>query len=136
MGKRDDRRIDMDVKVRKRSKRGKEAMPKHGIVDVLACAPVSRFHYELVVGNGIGEDAVEDAQEAFQRAWEMRRQKAFEAASTHPERLGKDCEIAEHRVVGPFSSTPDWRIELEADPPAAMTWCWVGYESITFCRPA
>ena len=26
--------------------------------NVLACAPVSRFHYELVVGNGIGEDAV------------------------------------------------------------------------------
>jgi len=135
MGKRDDRHTEMDVKVRKRDKRQKEGPPRRGIVDVLACAPVSRFHYQLVVGNGIGEDAVADAQEAFQRAWEVRRQTAFEAAGALPEGLGKDCEIAEHRVVGPFSSTPDWRIDLEADPPAAMVWCWVGYESITFCRP-
>jgi len=135
MGKRDERQPDMDMKLGKRERRGKDAPSRHGIVDVLACAPVTRFYYELVVGNGIGPDAVDDAREAFRRAWDLRRQKAFEAASTHPERLGKGCEIAEHRVVGPFSSTPDWRIDLDADPPAAMTWCWIGYESITFCRP-
>ena len=136
MGKRDDRYTEMDAKARKRDKRVKDASSRHSIIDVLACAPVSRFHYELVVGNGIGEDAIEDAQEAFRRAWELRRQTAFEAASTHPDGLGKNCEVAEHRVVGPFTSTPDWRVDLNADPPSAMTWCWVGYEAITFCRSA
>jgi len=135
MGKRNERRIDTELRTRKRDKSRKDEAPRRGIVEVLACAPVSRFHYELVVGNGIGEDAVEDAQEAFRRAWEIRRQKAFEAASAHPNALGKDCEVAEHRVVGPFSSTQDWRIHLDSDPATAMTWCWVGYESITFCRP-
>lgn len=136
MGKREGHHPEMDMKVKKRDKRRKDHSPRHGIVDVLACAPLSRFHYELVVGNGIGEGAVEDAQEAFRRAWEMRRQKAFESASTHPDNLGKDCVVAEHRVVGPFSSAQDWRIDLDSEPATAMTWCWVGYESITFCKPS
>ena len=73
------------------------------------CPPIGRFYYELVVGNGIGDDAVEDALEAFKRAWETRRQKAHEAASQDVERPGKDCEVAEHLVVGPFSSPQDWK---------------------------
>ena len=60
--------------------------PKRGIVDVLHCPPIGKFYYELVVGNGIGDDAVEDALEAFKRAWESRRQKAHEAANQDVER--------------------------------------------------
>jgi hypothetical protein len=135
MGKKEEKKLDVDLKSRKRDKKRKDA-PRHGIVDVLACAPVAKFHCELVVGNGIGEDAVEDAQEAFRRAFEARRQKAHEAASRQPENAAKECEVVEHRVIGPFSSAQDWRIDVDAEPMTAMTWCWVGYESITFCRPA
>lgn len=131
MGKKDDKRLDPG---RRRTKKRKDGL-RPGIVDVLACAPVARFHCELVVGNGIGEDAVEDAQEAFRRAFEVRRQKAHDAASHPPDNGAAGCEIVEHRVIGPFSSAQDWRIDLDAEPMTAMTWCWVGYESITFSRP-
>jgi hypothetical protein len=135
MGKKEEKRLELDNRPRKRDKRRKDG-PRHGIVDVLACAPIAKFHCELVVGNGIGEDAVEDAQEAFRRAFEARRQKAHEAASRQPENGPTEYEVVEHRVIGPFSSAQDWRIDIDAEPMTAMTWCWVGYESITFCRPA
>jgi hypothetical protein len=128
MGRKEDKRPD------KRDKKRKDG-PRHGIVDVLACPPLARFHCELVVGNGIGADAVEDAQEAFRRAFEARRQKAHEAAARPPEHGGAHCAVVEHRVIGPFSSQQDWRIETDVEPMTATTWCWVGYESITFCRP-
>ena len=134
MGKKIDRRLEGDGKPKKREKRRKDGSPKPGIIDVLNCPPVARFHCELVVGNGIGNDAVEDALEAFKRAFEARRQKAFETAR-EAEPAGKDCEVSEHRVVGPFSSAQDWKIDADIDPMTAMTWCWVGYESITFCKP-
>jgi hypothetical protein len=134
MGKKEEKRLDPELKARKRDKKRREG-PRRGIVDVLACAPIARFHCELVVGNGIGEDAVEDAQEAFRRAFEARRQKAHEAASRQPENGTAECEVVEHRVIGPFSSAQDWRIDVDAEPMTATTWCWVGYESITFCRP-
>lgn len=136
MGKREDKKLDADGKLKKREKKKKESGPRRGIVDVLACPPMARFHYELVVGNGIGEDAVEDAQEAFKRAWEARRQKAHEAASLQPDSGAKDCGVAEHRVIGPFGSAQDWRIDADTEPMTAMTWCWVGYESITFFKPS
>ena len=135
MGKREDKKLDADGKLKKREKKKKDSGPRRGIVDVLACPPVARFHYELVVGNGIGADAVEDAQEAFKRAWEARREKAHDAAARQPDNIAKDCAVAEHRVVGPFSSAQDWRIDTDAEPMTAMTWCWVGYESITFFEP-
>ena len=134
MGKKEEKRLEPDPKGRKRDKKRKES-PRHGIVEVLACPPIARFHCELVVGNGIGQDAVEDAQEAFRRAFEARREKAQQAASTHPENGHPECEVVEHRVVGPFTSSQDWRIDADAEPMTATTWCWVGYESITFCRP-
>ena len=134
MGKKEDRRLELDSKPRKRDKKRKDGA-RHGIVDVLACAPIAKFHCELVVGNGIGEDAVDDAQEAFRRAFEARRQKAYEAASRQPENGSAEYEVVEHRVIGPFSSAQDWRIDVDAEPMTAMTWCWVGYQSITFCRP-
>ena len=80
MGKKELKRIDTDVKVKKHGKKKRAGGPK-GIVDVLNCPPLSHFYYELVVGNGIGDDAVEDALAAFERAWEVRRQKAYEAAT-------------------------------------------------------
>jgi hypothetical protein len=127
--------MDSDVKTRKR---GKKQQPRRasGIVDVLNCRPLSHSHYELVVGNGIGEDAVEDALAAFERAWEVRRQKAYEAASQEGEPAGNECLVSERLVLGPFSSKQDWKIDWDSEPMTAMTWCWVGYESIRFCKPA
>ena len=122
--------------VRKRDKKKREGgLAKPGIVDVLNCAPVASFRCELVVGNGIGDYAVEDAQGAFKKAFEARRQSALDAANREPEHLDRNCEVAEHRVVGPFSSAQDWKIDSDAEPMTAMTWCWVGYQSIWFCRP-
>ncbi len=128
------KRIDTDVKVKKHGKKKRAGGPK-GIVDVLNCPPLSHFHYELVVGNGIGDDAVEDALAAFERAWEVRRQKAYEAATQDGEQATHDCVISERLVLGPFSSKQDWKIDWDAEPMTAMTWCWVGYESIRFCKP-
>ena len=54
MGKKELEKVDIDVKTRKRGKKRRADGPK-GIVDVLNCPPLSHFHYELVVGNGIGE---------------------------------------------------------------------------------
>jgi hypothetical protein len=87
MGKKELKRIDTDVKVKKHGKKKRAGGPK-GIVDVLNCPPLSHFYYELVVGNGIGDDAVEDALAAFERAWEVRRQKAYEAATQDGEHPG------------------------------------------------
>jgi hypothetical protein len=134
MGKKDEKRLDADAKTKKRSKKKRVGGPK-GIVDVLSCPPSSRFYYELVVGNGIGDDAVEDALAAFERAWEVRRQKAHDAAAQGGETLGKDCIPAEHLILGPFSSKQDWKIDWDAEPMTAMTWCWVGYQSIRFGKP-
>ena len=134
MGKKQDRKIELDSKPKKRDKKRREGAPQYGIVDVLDCHPFARFHYELVVGNGIGEDAVEDALEAFRRAFEARRQKAYDDAR-QAEAPSKNCEVAEHLVIGPFRSAQDWKIDADAEPMTAMTWCWVGYESITFCKP-
>ena len=134
MGKKDEKRLDADAKTKKRGKKKRVGGPK-GIVDVLSCPPLSRFYYELVVGNGIGEDAVEDALAAFERAWEVRRQKAHDAASRGGETLAKDCIPAEHLILGPFSSKQDWKIDWDTEPMTAMTWCWVGYEAIRFCKP-
>ena len=136
MGKKEEKRLDTDLKVRKRDRRKSGPVPKHGVVDVLGCPPVARFHCELVVGNGIGEQAVEDAQEAFRRAWDARRQKAQEAAARHPEEAVNAAEVTEHLVIGPFSSAQDWRIDSTSEPMTATTWCWVGYESITFYKPS
>jgi hypothetical protein len=127
-------RIDTDVKVKKHGKKKRAGGPK-GIVDVLNCPPLSHFYYELVVGNGIGDDAVEDALAAFERAWEVRRQKAYEAATQDGEQPTPDCVISDRLVLGPFSSKQDWKIDWDAEPMTAMTWCWVGYESIRFCKP-
>ena len=134
MGKKVVKKPDQDVRIKKRGKKKREGGPK-GIIDVLNCPPMSRFYFELVVGNGIGEDAVEDALDAFQRAWEVRREKAYDAAMRNNEQSGKSCVDAEHLILGPFSSRQDWKIDWDAEPMTAMTWCWVGYESIRFSRP-
>jgi hypothetical protein len=135
MGKKEDKRLDSDARSKKRDKKKKDGAPRQGIVDVMNCPPLARFHYELVVGNGIGDDAVQDALEAFKRAWEARRQKAYDAAREARTRAN-ECVVTGHLVIGPFSSAQDWKIDADAEPMTAMTWCWVGYESITFCRPS
>jgi hypothetical protein len=128
MGK-GDRKVD-DHKKKRGKKRKEHAVPLEA---ALACPPSARFFSELVVGNGIGDKAVEDAAQAYQRAFEARREKALDAARGHDHECGKGCRSEEHFVTGPFMSPQQWQIE-EKDPVRATTWSWLGYYSIHFCR--
>jgi hypothetical protein len=132
MGKKDNKKPDGDGKRKKRGKKKKGAVSLP-IEDALACPPSAQFFYELVVGNGIGEDAVNDAVEAYRRAWESRREKALEAAQKHEHDCGKYCKSGEHLILGPFLGPQDWRVE-DDDPQRATTWSWVGFQSVHFCR--
>src|SRR5450432_3155311 len=114
MGKKDVKRPE-GARPKKSAKKKRVGGPK-GIIDVLNCPPLSRFYCELVVGNGLGDDAVEDALAAFERAWEVRRQKSYDAATQDGDKPGKDCVGAEHLILGPFSSKQDWKIDWEAEP--------------------
>ena len=121
-----------EAKGKKRDKK-KKAYATLPIEDALACPPSARFFYELVVGNGIGEDAVNDAVEAYRRAWESRREKALEEAQKHGHDCGKNCMSGEHLILGPFFGPQDWRVEGD-DPQRATTWSWLGFQSVHFCR--
>ncbi len=103
------------------------------VEEALACPPSTRFFWELVVGNGIGERAVEDALEAYRRALVSRRDKALDAAQHHEHDLGKFCETDEHLIYGPFVGPQSWRI-VQEQPLRATLWSWVGYQSLHFCR--
>jgi len=103
MGKKDNKKPDGEGKGKKRGKK-KKGYATLPIEDALACPPSAKFFYELVVGNGIGEDAVNDAVEAYRRAWESRREKALEAAQKHEHDCGKSCGSGEHLILGPFSA--------------------------------
>lgn len=115
------------ARARKRGKRRRSEGPLD-FAALLAEPPVGTFHAELVVGNGIGDNAVADALEAFRRAYEVRRRKALEAAQQHP----GNGDGAEQALAGPFTSRQEWRIDDEAQPMTATTWCWVGYQSVRF----
>jgi hypothetical protein len=130
MGKKDDKKSGGERKKKRGKKHKGLVLP---IEDALACPPSARFFCELVVGNGIGEDAVEDAARAYQRAFESRREKALEEARGHEHECGKGCKSEQHFVTGPLMSPQEWRIE-DQDPVRATTWCWLGYYSIHFCR--
>ncbi len=130
MGKKVDRKADGESKKKSGKKRKDFGAP---IEDALACPPSTRFFCELVVGNGLGDNAVDDALEAYRRAFESRRERALEAARRHDAECGKGCRSEEHMVVGPYMSTQDWRIE-EGELTRATTWSWLGYQSIHFCR--
>jgi len=132
MGKKDNKKPDGDGKDRKRGKK-KKGYATLPIEDALACPPSARFFYELVVGNGIGGDAVNDAVEAYRRAWESRREKALEAAQKHEHDCGKSCKSGEHLILGPYFGPQDWRVEGD-DPQRATTWSWLGFQSVHFCR--
>ena len=131
MGKKSIRKTGADGKGKKRGKKKKTT--NSPIEDALACPPTARFFHELVVGNGIGEHAVEDATEAYRKAWESRREKALEAAQKHAHEAGKNCNAGEHFILGPFFGPQSWRIEDE-DPQRATTWSWLGFQSVHFCR--
>jgi len=132
MGKKDNKKPGGDGKGKKRGKKKKGAVSLP-IEDALACPPSAKFFYELVVGNGIGDDAVIDAVEAYRRAWESRREKALEAAQKHEHDCGKYCKSGDHLILGPFLGPQDWRVE-DDDPQRATTWSWVGFQSVHFCR--
>ena len=131
MGKKNIKKAGSDNKGKKRGKKKKTATSP--IEDALACPPNAKFFPELVVGNGIGEHAVEDATEAYRKAWESRREKALEAAQNHEHEGGKNCAAGEHLILGPFFGPQSWRIEDE-DPQRATTWSWLGFQSVHFCR--
>lgn len=130
MGKKVDKKTAGDGK-KKRGKKKKEFGAP--IEDALACPPCAEVFFELVVGNGLGDNAVEDALEAYRRAFESRRERALEAAQRHDPACGKGCQSEEHLIVGPYMSPQDWRIE-DTDLVRATTWSWLGYHSIHFCR--
>ena len=131
MGKKSVKKTGADGKTKKHGKKKKSTTSP--IEDALACPPCAKFFHELVVGNGIGEHAVEDASEAYRKAWESRREKALEAAQKHQQEGGKNCSAGEHLILGPFFGPQSWRIEDE-DPPRATTWSWLGFQSVHFCR--
>ena len=131
MGKKSLRKTGADGKGKKRAKKKKSSTS--AVEDALACPPTARFFHELVVGNGIGEHAVEDATEAYRKAWESRREKALEAAQKHEHEAGKNCDAGEHLILGPFFGPQSWRIE-DDDPKRATTWSWLGFQSVHFSR--
>ena len=131
MGKKSVKKTGADGKTKKHGKKKKSTTSP--IEDALACPPTAKFFHELVVGNGIGEHAVEDASEAYRKAWESRREKALEAAQKHQQDGGKNCNAGEHLILGPFFGPQSWRIEDE-DPQRATTWSWLGFRSVHFCR--
>jgi len=131
VGKKGIKKSGADGKARKRGKKKKSTTSP--IEDALACPPTAKFFHELVVGNGIGEHAVEDATEAYRKAWESRREKALDAAQKHEHDSGKDCGAGEHLILGPFFGPQSWRIEDE-DPQRATTWSWLGFQSVHFRR--
>src|SRR6185295_11427102 len=84
-----------------RRRQGQEARQEKKIGDLsdrgrARMPPAAKFFHELVVGNGIGEHAVEDATEAYRKAWESRREKALAAAQKHEHESGKNCTAGEH----------------------------------------
>ena len=131
MGKKGFKKSAADGKTKKHGK--KKKLTTAPIEDALACPPSARFFPELVVGNGIGEHAVEDATEAYRKAWESRREKALEAARQDQHDAGKGCISGEHMILGPFFGPQSWRVENE-DPQRATTWSWLGFQSVHFCR--
>lgn len=131
MGKKSVKKTGADGKTRKHGKKKKATTSP--IEDALACPPSAKFFHELVVGNGIGEHAVEDATEAYRKAWESRREKALDSAQKHEHEGGKNCGAGEHLILGPFFGPQCWRIEDE-DPQRATTWSWLGFQSVHFCR--
>ena len=131
MGKKDVRKPDDDSKGKKRGKKKKNAQ-RSPIEEAFADLPSAELFYELVVGNGIGNDAVADALQAYGRALESRRDKALAAAQQHMHEFGKSG--SEHLILGPLSGPQQWRIEDE-DPRRATIWSWVAFQSVHFCRP-
>jgi hypothetical protein len=131
VGKKGGKKAGTEDKVRKHGKKKKTTTSP--IEDALACPPAAKFFHELVVGNGIGERAVEDAAEAYRKAWESRREKALAAAQLHQHDGGKACGPGEHLILGPFFGPQSWRIEGE-DPQRATTWSWLGFQSVHFCK--
>jgi hypothetical protein len=131
VGKKGVKKTGANGKIRKQGKKKKSTTSP--IEDALACPPSAKFFQELVVGHGIGDSAVEDATEAYRKAWESRREKALDAAQKHEHEGGKNCGVGEHLVLGPFFGPQAWRIENE-DPQRATTWSWLGFQSVHFCR--
>ena len=83
MGKKSVKKTGADGRTRKHGK--KKIATTSPIEDALACPPSAKFFHQRVVGNGIGEHAVEDAMEAYRKAWESRREKALDSAQKHEE---------------------------------------------------
>lgn len=134
MGRKSDRKPVDDDSDRKRKR--KERGP--GVAELMAavqgCPPSTRLHFEWVVGNGIGEHAVREAQQAHGRAMVARVERAERAARAPADDCPKGCK-AEPLVIGPLHGRQRWQIDVAADPPRACTWSWVGYIGLCDCTP-
>lgn len=114
---------------RKKREKAKPAPAREPLmVGVERCPPTGRLVFEWVVGNGLGRHAAQDAQRAYERAYELRmkraEEKARQADATDPQRR---CTLHRSHVVGPFAGHQSWRFEDDDEVPRATTWNWVGF---------
>ena len=90
MGKKGARKESEDSDKKKdKDKGGKRRArpPDLPLMDLVeGCPPHGRLVFEWVVGNGIGDAAVEDAQAAYERAFEVRRARGVAPPAQGPER--------------------------------------------------
>ena len=123
-----DRKKDKDKGGKRRAR-----PPDLPLMDLVeGCPPHGRLVFEWVVGNGIGDAAVEDAQAAYERAFEVRRARVEDQArreeAEDSDRKGDEvvCRIRSRMVMGPVNGQQSWRID-EDPVRRATTWNWVGF---------
>lgn len=134
MGRKSDRKSAEEDGDRKKKRKERSRGVAELVEAVQGCPPSAGLHFEWVVGNGIGEHAVRDAQQAHARALAARAERAERAARAPASTCHKGCE-AEPVVIGPLHGRQRWDIDAQADPPRATTWSWVGYVGLCDCTP-
>ncbi|MBI1394936.1 MAG: hypothetical protein GC151_03070 [Betaproteobacteria bacterium] len=143
MGKKAGKRVD-DASMEKKKEKDRDKVARRRpaeqetlMVAVERCPPQSQLVFEWVVGNGLGDEAVPDAQKAYERAFELRlaavEQKA--RAPLGDDSCAKGCEARHRSVVGPVFGPQSWQIDAKVSPPRATTWSWVGFVTVTDCAP-
>ncbi|MFN8751131.1 MAG: hypothetical protein ACK5YQ_04350 [Betaproteobacteria bacterium] len=134
MGRKSDRKATEEDGGKKKNRKERSTGIAQLMAAVQGCPPVSELHFEWVVGNGIGDDAVHDAQQAYSRALVVRKERAERAARAPATGWARNCK-GETQAVGPFHGRQHWDMDLDADPPRATTWSWVGFIGLCDCSP-
>jgi hypothetical protein len=134
MGKKSEKKAADDVGEKKKKRKGRGLGAAELMTAVQGCPPSGQFHFEWVVGNGLGEDAVRDAQLAHARALAARIERAERAARSPRAGCEKGC-TGDATVLGPLHGRQHWHIEADAEPARATTWSWVGFVAVCDCQP-